>query len=317
MGVGTRTIDEFEALTLSSEAAGGLEAALVPGAGMVVCSLRHRGEELLGQRGGLRTYVERHSTMGIPLLYPWANRVAEMRFEVAGRKVDLELASPAPAKDPAGLPIHGLLSAASGWRVERHTAHKDGGSLAASFDFGAASGLIEAFPFPHVLHYEADLSGPTLSITTTVHAGGESPVPIAFGYHPYFRLPRVARSEWEVQIPVRERMVLDEHLLPTGERDPIDIGAGALGRRTFDDEYVAPAEGQPFVLSGGERRIEVELGRGYSFSQVYAPADDDVIAFEPMTAPTNALVRGGPELPILQPGDQYEASFRITVADQT
>ena len=89
--------------------------------------------------------------MGIPLLYPWANRVAAMRFEVAGRAVDLKLASPPPAKDPAGLPIHGLLSAATGWRVERHTAHSNGGSLAASFDFGADSGAIEAFPFPHLL----------------------------------------------------------------------------------------------------------------------------------------------------------------------
>ena len=61
----------------------------------------------------------------------------------------------------------------------------------------------------------------------------------------------------------------------------------------------------------------MRFGEGYGFAQVYAPADDDVIAFEPMTAPTNALVRGGPELPILQPGDHYEAGFRITVADQT
>jgi galactose mutarotase-like enzyme len=315
--VGERTIDGFEALTLASEAAGGLEAALVPGAGMVVCSLRHRGEELLGQRGGLRTYVERHSTMGIPLLYPWANRVGEMRFEVAGREVDLKLASPAPATDAAGLPIHGLLSAAGGWRVERHAAHDNGGSLTASFDFGADSGLIGAFPFPHRLRYEADLRGPTLSIATTVHAERESPVPIAFGYHPYLRLPGFARTEWEVRIPVRERMMLNEHLLPTGEREPIEIKAGALGGRTFDDEYVAPGEGRPFILAGGRRRIELELVRGYPFSQVYAPADDEVIAFEPMTAPTNALVRGGPELPILQPGERYEARFRITVADQT
>jgi galactose mutarotase-like enzyme len=315
--VGERTIDGFEALTLASEAAGGLEAALVPGAGMVVCSLRHRGEELLGQRGGLRTYVERHSTMGIPLLYPWANRVAGMRFEVAGREVDLRLAKPAPASDAAGLPIHGLLSAASGWRVERHAAHDNGGSLTASFDFGADSVRIEAFPFPHLLRYEADLRGPTLSIATTVDAGSGSPVPIAFGYHPYLRLPGLARPEWQVQIPVRERMVLDEHLLPTDEREPIEIADGALGRRTFDDEYVAPGSGRPFVLAGGGRRIEVELARGYPFSQVYAPADDDVIAFEPMTAPTNALVRGGPELPILRPGELFEAGFAITVADQT
>jgi hypothetical protein len=64
--IGEREIDGFEALTLSSEAVE-LEAAFVPAAGMVGCSLLHRGEELLGQRGGLGTYVEQRSTMGIPL----------------------------------------------------------------------------------------------------------------------------------------------------------------------------------------------------------------------------------------------------------
>ena len=104
---------------------------------MVGCSLRHRGEELLGQRGGLRAYVAERGTMGIPLLHPWANRVSERRFAVAGRDVALE--PPAPfSVDPNGLPIHGLLSAASGWRVERHAATGGRRLLAARFDFGAA-----------------------------------------------------------------------------------------------------------------------------------------------------------------------------------
>lgn len=64
--IGEREIDGFEALTLSPEAAE-LEAAFVSAAGMVGCSLLHRGEELLGQRGGLGTHVEQRSTMGIPL----------------------------------------------------------------------------------------------------------------------------------------------------------------------------------------------------------------------------------------------------------
>ena len=69
----TRMVDGIPALTLASDG-DGLEATFVPSAGMVGCSLRHRGEELLGQRGGLRTYIEERSTMGIPLLHPWANR---------------------------------------------------------------------------------------------------------------------------------------------------------------------------------------------------------------------------------------------------
>ena len=93
--IGSRRVDGFEALTLSSED-GEIEAAFVPEAGMVGCSLQHRGEELLGQRGGLARYVAERSTMGIPLLHPWANRLAERRFGVAGREVDLDEASPPP-----------------------------------------------------------------------------------------------------------------------------------------------------------------------------------------------------------------------------
>ena len=169
--IGSRDVDGFEALTLSSED-GELEVAFVPEAGMVGCSLRHRGEELLGQRGGLARYVAERSTMGIPLLYPWANRVASRQFRVAGREVNLDLASPQPSLDPNGLPIHGLLAAADGWQVERQEDLGDGGLLVAHFDFGAHAGLIAAFPFPHELTIEATLEGMTLTIATTVAGFG-------------------------------------------------------------------------------------------------------------------------------------------------
>ena len=64
-----------------------LEAAFVPGAGMLCCSLRHRGEELLAQNAGVAAYAQRGKTMGIPLLYPWANRLAGFDYSVAGRTV--------------------------------------------------------------------------------------------------------------------------------------------------------------------------------------------------------------------------------------
>jgi galactose mutarotase-like enzyme len=145
-----------------------------------------------------------------------------------------------------------------------------------------------------------------------VRASGEAAVPIAFGYHPYLRLPGVERSAWVVEIPVSQRVVLDSEELPTGEVEQADVAAGPLGSRTFDDEFAAPV--QPVALAGGGRRIEVSFDRGYPFAQVYAPDDDDVIAFEPMTAPTNALL-SGQDLKLLQPGESYEASFSIKVTD--
>lgn len=53
-----------------------LEATFVPTAGMLCASLRHHGEELLAQNAGVDAYAAHGKTMGIPLLYPWANRLA-------------------------------------------------------------------------------------------------------------------------------------------------------------------------------------------------------------------------------------------------
>ncbi len=310
--ISTRPVDGFDVLTLSSADAE-LVAAFVPGAGMVGCSLLHHGEELLGQRGGLARYVADRSTMGIPLLHPWANRVAERRFRVAGREVDLWAHPGLYTLGPHGLPIHGLLAAAAGWRVDRHEDSPDGPRLVGTFDFAAREDLMTVFPFPHEIRVEAGISDETLTIETTVHASGDVAVPIAFGYHPYLRLPGVERSAWEVEIPVSERVVLDSEQLPTGEIERADVAAGLLGSRTFDDEFTAPD--QPFSLAGGGRRIEVSFDRGYPYAQVYAPDDDDVIAFEPMTAPTNTLV-SGQDLKLLEPGERYEASFSIKVTDE-
>ena len=311
--IGERTIDGFAALTLGD---GGLEAAFVPAAGMVGCSLRHRGEELLGQRGGLAAYVAERKTLGIPLLYPWANRLSAWRCEVAGREIAIDPEATPLRRDANGLPMHGLLSAAAGWQVERHEPTADGAVLTARFDFAADDVLMTAFPFGHELLMEATLRGPALRVATTVHATGDAPVPIAFGFHPYLQLPGVERADWSVEIPVRERLILDEAMLPTGEREPVRIEPGRLGARTFDDAYLAPPSGAAFALEGGGRRVELAFETGFPYAQVFAPPDDDVIAFEPMTAPANALVTAGPELTLLAPGDSYRAAFSITVRER-
>jgi aldose 1-epimerase len=315
--VGERTEEGFPALTLESGALGGIEAIFVPEAGMICCSLRHRGQELLGQRGGLGKYVEAGSTMGIPFLHPWANRLGQSRFELAGREVDLDLEGLHIKRDANGLLMHGLLTAARGWQVERHLELDDeesGGVLAASFDFGAYPRLVEAFPFPHRVEIEATLAEAELRIATTVRAGEEASVPIAFGFHPYLKLPGVERGEWQIEAPVRERLELDERMLPTGSRQSVGVESGRLGSRSFDDAFVAPADEEPFVLSGGERRLELRMGDGYPFAQIYAPSDLDAVAFEPMTAPTNALL-SGEDLRKLPAGESFTATFTLAVGE--
>ena len=109
--------------------------------------------------------------------------------------------------------------------------------LAARFDFAAHDDLMAAFPFAHELRFEATLTAAALTIATTVRATGDAAVPIAFGFHPYLRLPGVPRPDWRIEVPVHEQLRLGAHMLPTGERVDAEVHAGRLGDRTFDDAF--------------------------------------------------------------------------------
>jgi galactose mutarotase-like enzyme len=123
----------------------------------------------------------------------------------------------------------------------------------------------------------------------------------------------VPRAEWSIEVPARTRIVLDERGIPTGDREPVTVAPGPLGARTFDDGYTDLGAAPRFTVSGGGRTLAVEFLEGYEYAQVYAPAGHDLIAYEPMTAPTNALASGD-DLQVVRPGESYSAAFRITVA---
>ena len=307
------SVDGLAEVTLVNEAAG-VEAAFVPEASMLCLLLRHRGAELLGERHGLQAYIERGKTMGIPLLHPWANRVDAEQFRVAGREMRIDPKSPLIGLEENGLPIHGLNTVGRGWALERTEADPERALVEARLEF-AAEELLAMFPFPHEISVKAELRGARLTISTEVVATTDAGCPISFGYHPYLRLPDVARDDWLIDAPLSERLVLDSRGVPTGKREPADIEPGRLGNRIYDDAYLAPADGAAFTLEGGGRRIEVGFSSAYPYAQVFAPAEDDVICFEPMTAPTNALVSGGPSLPILAGGERYEAEFSLEITD--
>jgi aldose 1-epimerase len=299
-------------VTVLTSSGGELEAAFATGVGMIGCSLRHRGDELLGMRGGLRKYAESGSSFGIPLLHPWANRLSGFAYRVAGREVELDPETGPLRLDEHGLPIHGLLTASPHWEVVEAGADAEAARLVARLDFGAHRELLAGFPFPHLLEQHVELEDGRLSVTTTLRAD-DRPVPVSFGYHPYLRLPGVPRERWEVAMPVRRRAVLDDRGIPTGDGESFEFETSPLGERTFDDLFDELAEPPVFSLAGGGRRIEVGFETGYRFAQLYAPPEQDFICFEPMTAPTNALVSGD-RLQVVEPGRTYRAALSIAVS---
>ncbi|MDX2167336.1 MAG: aldose 1-epimerase [Deltaproteobacteria bacterium] len=305
----------FPTVTLS-DAAADLHATVAPTVGMIVCSLRHRGDELLGQRKGLEQYARSGSTMGIPLLHPWANRLGGLAYRAAGQTVRLDASSPLLHKDGAGLPMHGLLAGYDRWRVVERGADAHGARLTAALDFGADAALLAGFPFPHTLTLAVTLRDATLSIATTLRPSGAAGVPVSFGFHPYLQLPGVPRAEWQVSAPVRERALLDARQIPTGAREPVVLEPGPLGTRGFDDLFTRLDRPARFGLAGGGRQLTVDFDDGFPCAQIYAPPAEALICFEPMTAPTNALASGD-DLRVVAPGDAFRAVFSVAVTART
>lgn len=284
---------------------------------MIGVSLRDGDEELLGQRRGLAAYLELGKTMGIPFLHPWANRLSGPNYSACGVDVELREGARGLRYDPHGLPMHGLLAASPDWTVEPpiSPAGDEREELVASLDFSDPQ-LLASFPFPHEIEIAVTLDGGRLQVQTTVIPTSDRPVPLAFGFHPYLTLPGIPREDWQVQLPAMRHRPVDDRGLPTGAARDLEPEQFTLGSRTFDDGYDHVAAGADFVVCGGGRRVTVTFDGGYSAAQIFAPADDPVICFEPMAAPTNALVSGD-GLRVAEPGHPAVATFSITVEQQT
>jgi aldose 1-epimerase len=300
-------------VTVSS---GALAATFLPEVGLLGVSLRHRGDELLALPGGLDGYRAGKVT-GLPLLAPWANRLGSRRYEVDGVAVDLDgLDLPT---DDNGLPIHGTMSAQPGWEVD---AAADGRSFAARFDLGARPDLLASFPFPHELRIDVAVDTPddspvdaaVLSVATTLTPTSARAVPVAFGFHPYFLLPGVARRDVRLRLPARRHVTLDERQLPTGVTAPRPAEDSAVGQHTFDDLYEL-GDDRELALTGGGRRLRLLVGEGYRYAQVFTPppAIAEAVCLEPMTAPGNALVDGRYEL--AAPGAPFTARFQLRLEE--
>ncbi len=304
----------FKAIRLDSGS--GLSATFVPGAGMICVSLAFEGREYLAQRGGLGEYVASGSTMGIPILYPWANRLARDSWKFGQRPARIDPGAYRVKRDENGLAIHGTLAASPFWKVGEASADDDMTSarVRATLEFGDHPELLSTFPFPHRLELEFGLSGRRLSVRTSVTPTGDFAVPLAYGFHPYLTLPGSDRDSWEVSLPAMTSLETDSRQIPTGNSSPVEANRFSLADRDLDDAFTGVAEAAEFWVADESTRLTVELKQGFNAAQVYSPRDSDFICFEPMKAPTNALISGR-DLTSVEPGQTDVAEFTIEIGE--
>ena len=241
---------------------GDLAATFVPGAGMIGCSLAHRGEELLVQRGGLDAWRGTGRSFGLPLLHPWANRLRDWRYGAAGRAVTSTLR--AAPYGPTRTACRSTARSPPPRTGRSDAAPTRGARLSAELDYGRRDDRLAAFPFPHRLELDIRLERDTLAVTTTVARRGRTRAARVRLASVAAAARRAARGMGAHQ-PERIALELDDRKLPTGERRP----CGGRARRRWANACSTTtevAEDARFAAAGGGREIAVELDGGYRFA---------------------------------------------------
>jgi galactose mutarotase-like enzyme len=291
--------------------AGGYTYTILPELGFVGASLTAGGDEYL-VFAGADAYAGGEWT-GLPILYPWANRLSRDHIDLLGRDMDV-LGTPGLIRDPNGVPIHGSFTAISGWEIEAMFADATRALLHARFDLATDAAQLAAFPFPHELSLFITLGVDGLRLSATVSATGGVDVPVSFGWHPYFTLPGVPRQQMAISLPAHDHLQLDGRLLPTGESTPGRAGSVVLEPRgglvSLDDVYRVAPDAEA-ALHGGGKRLSVVFEGGYHYLVVYAPLGHAHACIEPMVAATNAFVDG--DFPVVPAGESYTATFSVRV----
>ena len=132
---------------------------------------------------------------------------------MAGRPVSLPEPGTTIGIDEHGLPIHGAQPRLLRWRNSGNEA------LAQATLEWRTPELLEIFPFAHSVDFRATLEpGPALTIEVTVDADAGDPVPVAYGLHPYLRLPATPREHCRLELPACEGWPRMSWASPRGRR---------------------------------------------------------------------------------------------------
>ncbi len=265
---------------------------------------------------------EKPTRSGIPLLFPYPNRIVGGRFVWDGREYVLPRGKVGYAGDN---PIHGFCYDRP-WRLTRQTASSATGEFRLSQD---APDRRDFWPADFAIEVRYEVLGPALRCDVRITNPDAVPLPFGFGAHPYFQLPLAGSSDFGdclLQVPAAERWELLD-CLPTGRKQPaaetLDLRDGvALKGLKLDDVYT----GLSYEARGLVSRV-VDPAAGLEVVQTCDPSFRDLVVLtphwaqavciEPYTCVTDAIHLQAEGFDAgwrtLEPGAEFRTWFELRV----
>lgn len=223
----------------------------------------------------------RPTRSGIPVLFPFPNRIRDGAFTFEGQTYKLPL-NDSTQKNA----IHGF-ACRTPWRVTDSGATEESawvtGTWRCSVD---APGSLSLWPADHEISLAVRLGHGVLRLEARVSNPDTRPLPFGLGYHPYFKVPFGAGdgAACRVEVPAAHYWELAENL-PTGKRVPVDAGRDLNRARPYGqlqlDDVLTDLPKRPARMDGLIERGVIHGASGEPMRLFCSPAFREMVVFTP------------------------------------
>jgi aldose 1-epimerase len=303
-------------------------ARILPSVGFNCIGFTCRELEVVYPPPDAASLKTRPSGFGVPILFPFPNRIENGLFTFDGMTVQLDVPQAGPHA------IHGFVLDKEWEVVDSSASNDDGAWVMGKVRSQDLPEITRQFPFPFELIATYRLKEEVLILEIEGRNVGNRTMPAGLGTHPYFPLPLTdggRRGECSLKVPAQKYWPLREDCIPTGVSAEVqgkyDLrSTRPIGEETYDDVWtdVVGANGWSaceYEDPSAGAQIRIEADAAFREWVTYAPPDKAVICFEPYTCTTNAVnldtreIDGG--LVRLSPGESLGGVVRISCLDGT
>ena len=316
MNFSIRHIDENDLrLVILTDEQTGTEAVLLPGCGALLhaFNVRQKDGSLFNVIDNYRDGADLRKNIATsfkgPKLSPFPCRISDGVYHFDKKTYRLEnLFSD-------GTAIHGLVYDKPFTIVQESPGDQDAGL----FLEYAYRNDDPGYPFQYNCQVRYTLhAGSDLEIVTTVTNVDKTTIPIADGWHPYFRLGGKV-DEWKLQFYSEAVVDFDQRLVPTGHLTPYNVfeKASNVGDLFLDNCFAL----KPAIVSAACELYNPSTGlrvsffpdASYPYLQLYTPPSRESIAVENLSGAPDCF-NNGLGLLLLQPGYSQIFTFRYKVS---
>ena len=276
--------------------------SIIPSVGNIAYEMTIKGHNVLRwPYASVEDFKAKPGMSALPFVGPWMGRLDEQAFYANGKRYafDMDLGTVRGT-----VPIHGFLTTNNHWQLIEAKADGSSAWATSRLEFHRQPQWMKQWPFAHTIEITHRLQEGVLEVETRITNLSAEPMPVAVGYHPYFKLTDSTREDWTLSVPAKTLWTFRAGTkLPDGVTVPAqrlfpNPDSVPLRDYNLDDgltDFVRDAQGRAhFVVKGKRQQLDVMFGANWNVINIWSPNPAGIGLGGNAVVDPNAPARGVP-----------------------